>query len=308
MSLDVRITGRTKLLGLIGNPVGHSCSPQLHNTLSALLGIDAVYIPLGTERGSLGDVVKALRGCGFIGFNVTIPFKEEILKYVDECTDDVKRMGSANTVTIKDGRLYASNTDAPGFVRSFERQAGFGFNGRNVVLLGAGGTAMALGMRIAAEGAFRITIVNRTVEKAERIAERINSICFGSSTLPAGTATSDEPVARAVGMEAAEKEQLLESCDIIVNTTSVGMHPDTGECPVSERTRFNKNQTVYDVIYNPSETSLIKLAGNFGCKAFNGSGMLFYQGVLAYETWMGISVPQEITDGLYVDFSNYLNS
>jgi len=296
MGLDGRITGKTGLLGLLGYPVEHSCSPLLHNTLSSIMGIDVVYVPLPTVPGKLGDVVKALKSCGFIGVNVTIPFKGDILRYVDECSDDVKLMGSANTLTFRDNRIIASNTDAAGFVLSFRRQAGCDFYGKKVVVLGAGGTSRALSMKIAAEGASEIRIVNRTPEKARSIAERINKH-FGTMR------TSVE----AVDYVRAEEEKIFEKCDILINTTPAGMYPRIDECPLNPGIKLRKDQVIYDVIYNPAVTKLMRRGMECGCKTLNGSGMLFYQGVLSFETWMNVSIPREILDKVYADFNNYLN-
>lgn len=129
MLLDEHINGKTKITGLLGCPVEHTVSPQLHNTLSAMLGINAVYIPLRVDKDGLENAVRGLKACNAAGFNVTIPFKEDILKYVDEYSGEVRLMGAANTVVNTGGKLYAFNTDAEGFARSFEEQTGTGFGG-----------------------------------------------------------------------------------------------------------------------------------------------------------------------------------
>ncbi len=293
MKLNENITGKTKLLGLFGNPVEHTISPQLHNTLSELLGIDAVYIPMKVGKDSLGEAVKGMKACGFLGFNATIPFKEELLRHVDEITEEARLMGCANTVKNIDGRLLAYNTDAEGFVRSFEEELGCGFAGKKIALLGAGGTARSLGAKLVAKGAARLHIINRTIKKAEDLAAVI-----GQNT--AGICTASD-------FEDREKlRDIIKSCDIIVNTTSAGMHPNTGESPLGGDMIFNGNQLVYDVIYNPSKTMFLKQAESFGCRTANGLGMLFYQGILAYEIWMDIKIPEHILRNVYTLFSNYL--
>jgi shikimate dehydrogenase len=292
MKLNEIITGRTKLLGLIGNPIEHTISPQLHNTLSTMLGIDMVYIPFKVGKDSLEDAVKGFKACNLLGFNVTIPFKEEIIKYVDECTSEVKLMGCANTIKSTDGRLFAYNTDAEGFARSFEEETGTDFKDKNVLLLGAGGTARSLAIKIAAKGAKKLYLINRTIEKAYGIAELINrNICA---------------VAEAASFNEMA-EGILEKSDIIVNTTPLGMHPNINGNPVGDTIKFNSRQIVYDVIYNPVKTKLIKQAEAFGCKTVNGLGMLFYQGILAYEIWMDIKLPQPVLKELFEEFTNYLD-
>lgn len=292
MSLDERVKGKTAVIGLIGNPVEHSVSPQLHNTLSNILGIDAIYIPMKVERGCLHDAVKGYKAANFKGFNVTIPFKEEIIEFIDFCSDEVKITGSANTVRIAEGWTYAFSTDAEGFARSFEQQTGSQFKNKNVLMLGAGGTARSLALKIAGRGAAGLTISNRTVERASEIA----SIVKDNTSL----------TTKAEGLEKLEDQAFIDSFDIIVNTTSLGMHPKVDECPLGSNMKLKANQVVYDVIYNPAKTKLLKLAESYGCKAVNGMGMLFWQGMLAYEIWMDIKIPEEVTNSLWQDFSNYL--
>lgn len=288
--MDDRINGKTIILGLMANPIGHTVSPQLHNTLSAMLGIDAVYIPFKVEKDSLGDAVKGLKACNLLGFNATIPFKEELLKYVDECTEEVRLMGSANTVKNTCGRLYAYNTDADGFIRSYKEETGGGFEGREVVMLGAGGTARSLAVRIASKGAAKLYLANRTLEKAQEIANTINATAGG--------------IIEPLSLSDAKIKGIIENCDIIVNTTSLGMYPHIEECPLGDDIRFNHKQIVYDVIYNPAKTRLLKLAESCGCKTVNGLGMLFYQGILAYEIWMDMKIPDNVISQLSKEFSN----
>lgn len=294
MKLNDSISGRTKLLGLIGNPVLHSVSPLIHNTLSTMLGIDAVYITMKAERDALGDAVKGLRACNFSGFNITIPFKEEILKYVDNMTDEVRNSGSANTVKNVDGCLMAFNTDAGGFERAFKDETGNSFEGKKIVILGAGGTARSLAAIISSKGAEKLTIFNRTVEKADTISKMLRK---NYDVVCAAADLADRALLR----------DIITDADIIINTTSAGLYPNIGDSPLGEGVPLNSKQIVYDVIYNPVKTKLLRQAEDSGCKAVNGLGMLYYQGVLAYEIWMDLKIPEDISKGLYSVFSNYLN-
>jgi len=228
MDIDVRVTGKTKLLGLVGNPVEHSISPQLHNTLSSLLGLDIVYIPLAVGKEDLETVVKALKALDFIGFNVTIPYKRDIMKYLDENSKEAILMGAVNTVKKIDGRLYGYNTDAEGFLRSFKEEAGVGFKGKKVVLIGAGGVARAIAVKIASEDAEKISVVNRTVEKSVELAEVVNE--------------NIKEIVQVYNFEDKTFRMAFEESDIIINTTSVGMYPKTRETPVKFTECFNKNQ------------------------------------------------------------------
>ena len=298
MQLDRRINGTTILTGLIGNPVGHSVSPVLHNSLYTVLGINGAYVPLPVPGGSLGEAVKGLKACGFAGFNITIPYKEEILEYIDEADEEVKLLGTSNTVCIRNGRLYAYNTDADGFVRDFKEQAGTGFERKNVCILGAGGTARALSAKIILDGAAEVNIINRTGSKAETLAGVLNRLlkergCAAKRVSAAASYTT-------------EALKLLSRCDVIVNTTSAGMHPVTDASPLPQDFTFKSSQFIYDVIYNPSRTKLISTAKEYGCQTANGAGMLFYQGIRAFEIFTGTTVPDETAKWLLADFLKYL--
>ncbi|NLK87013.1 MAG: shikimate dehydrogenase [Clostridiaceae bacterium] len=298
MELDKRVNGTTKLTGLIGNPVEHTVSPVLHNTLFTMMGMNGIYIPMKPDTDSLGNAVAGLKAAGFTGFNVTIPFKEAILEYLDVASEEVRLLGTANTVHIKDGRLIGHNTDGDGFIHAFRKQTGTDIRGKKVCVLGAGGTARALAVKLAIEGAGRICIINRTKPKADEIAEYINCSLAGvlKSGTHACTAAADSDEARCV----------LDRYDVIVNTTSAGMHPHTDSSPIKDDIRFLSRPIVYDVIYNPSETRLLRHARSKGCVAVNGAGMLFFQGLRSFEIWMGVCVPEKIVEDLLTEFLNYL--
>jgi shikimate dehydrogenase len=313
--MEDRINGSTMLYGLIGNPVEHSCSPQLHNTLNRLLGINAVYIPMKTEKKDLGSVINGLKAAGFQGLNITIPFKEEVLKYVGSLSPEVERMGSANVISFKDGKAIAGNTDGAGFLRSFQREVEMGsnstlgnqrrhgqsnvaFKNKKVAIIGSGGAAVAIAFAIAKESPRRISISNRTIEKAKALAARI------SATAAATAATIPQLIA--VELNSQEEKELLEHSDVIINTTPLGMHPWQDVSPLNENVLLKESQIVCDIIYSPAETKLLKYAKKFGCKTMNGAGMLFYQGVLAYEQWMDIKIPQSTEEKVYNDFIAYI--
>lgn len=298
MQLDRRINGTTKLTGLIGNPVEHTVSPELHNSLFHYLGINGIYVPLRVPAGGLKDAVKGLKASGFTGFNVTIPYKKDIIECVDEVSEEVKLLGTANTVKINEGRLFAYNTDAEGFVRAFSEQTGTGFKQKSVCVLGAGGTAKTLTMKIAMEGAAKLCIINRTGEKAAELAEEVNRV-QGKSGMPKIIAAASDT---------AEALEMLSSCDIIVNTTSAGMHPDIERSPIQQNFVFHSRQMVYDVIYNPTQTRLLAQAKSSGCKTFNGAGMLFYQGVRAFEIFLDTVIPEKISSCLSTEFLKFLGA
>jgi len=292
MIIDYSVTGKSKLLGLIGNPVEHSISPQLHNSLSRMLGLDLVYVPLRVDRENLETLVKAIKVTDFLGFNVTIPYKRDIMKFIDENAKEAILMGSVNTVKKIDGRLYGYNTDGEGFLRAFREAAGTGFKDKKVMMIGAGGAARPIAVKIALEGAEKINIVNRTTQKSVELAEVVN-----------------ENIAEIVQVYNFEDKTLklaFEESDIIINTTSVGMSPDVNNSPVKDIGYFN-GQIVYDLIYNPIKTKFLADAESRGCKIINGLGMLLYQGISAYEIWTGIKLSEDKLKDAYNSFVKILS-
>ncbi|NMB34165.1 MAG: shikimate dehydrogenase [Clostridium sp.] len=293
MDIDVRVTGKTRLLALVGNPVEHSISPELHNSLSSFLNQDMIYIPLKVEKGDLGTVVGALKSLDFVGFNVTTPYKRDIMKFIDENTKEAILMGAVNTVKKIEGRLYGYNTDAEGFSRSFKEETGVNFKGKKVVLIGAGGVARSIAVKLAREGVEKISLVNRTTLKSIELAEVINE--------------NVNKVVQVYNFADKTFEMAIAESDIIINTTSVGMFPDTNQIPIKLSNCFKKNHIVYDVIYNPVKTKLLKKAEKAGAKIVNGLGMLFYQGIHAYEIWTGLKLPEGELKIIFDSFKKILN-
>jgi len=298
MVLDKRVDGRTKLTGLIGNPVEHTVSPVIHNSLFSYLGINGIYIPMKTDEAGLETAVRGLAALGFTGFNVTIPYKEAVCDLLDETDDEVKLLGAANTVKIKDGRLYGYNTDGEGFVTAFKKQTGSDFSGKKICILGAGGTARTLAVKVVQEGAGEVCIINRTVPKADEIAGYINRTLLKNSGLRKPVFTAAPGTGQAHGV--------LNGSEIIINTTSVGMFPNTDASPVGDNVDYLTKPIVYDVIYNPAETRFLASARMKGCRTYNGAGMLFYQGIKAFEIWMETKVPDDVLQELSTSFLKYL--
>lgn len=288
MDIDFSVTGKTRLLGLIGNPVEHSISPQLHNSLSMLKGLDLIYVPLKVDKENLEVVVKALKALEFVGFNVTIPYKREIMKFIDDNTKEAILMGAVNTVKKIEGRLYGYNTDGEGFLRAFKEAAGTGFNGKKVVMIGAGGVARPIAVKIAMDGAEKISIVNRTTQKSVELAEVVNE--------------NIAEIVQVYNFEDKTLKMAFEESDVIINTTSVGMSPDINKSPVENADYFRSGQIVYDVVYNPAKTKFLKDAQSRGCKAIGGLGMLFYQGINAYEIWTGVKFTEKEIKEIYKSF------
>ncbi|HEX2946449.1 MAG TPA: shikimate dehydrogenase [Clostridia bacterium] len=297
MQLDTRVGGKTKLTGLIGNPIEHTVSPVLHNTLFSMLGIDGIYLPVKVPPGRLEEAVCGLKASGFTGFNVTIPYKEEVLRYLDEVSEEALMLGAVNTIKISDNRLYGCNTDGDGFLRAFAEQIGEGFEGKAVCILGAGGTARTLSIKTATSGARKITVINRTPERARELSLSVNRVLEDKGF---------EKITDCAALGSREAAEAIEECDVLINTTSAGMYPKVEDSPLKDDFRFRKEQIIYDVIYNPAETKLLSQAKSSGCRTANGAGMLFYQGVRAFEIWMGMDVPDNKLRELSSEFLKYL--
>lgn len=293
MEVVSSVTGKTKLLGVIGNPLEHSISPQLHNTLSRYLGIDAVYVPFYVQNGQLKDTVKGLLAVNVFGFNITIPYKSDIICCIDKLSKEAALIGAVNTVKNINGKLYGYNTDASGFIRSFKEEMDMELKGKKVVIFGAGGAARAIAVGLAFEGVSQISIINRTILKASEIAEIINN--------------NISPIAKYYGTIDSMATNVLKQGDIIINTTSLGMYPDIDKTPIKFPFKFSDNQVLYDIIYNPKKTRFIEEGERQGLKTVNGLGMLIYQGIQAYEIWMNIKVSDEIIKKLFNVFNTFFH-
>ena len=279
MKLVETVNGKTALFGLIGCPVEHTKSPYIHNTLFSKFNINAVYVPIHVNQGDLEKAVSGLRAQNYTGFNVTVPYKKEVIKYLDEVSTDALLMGAVNTVKNVNGKLKGYNTDAEGFTRDFKDSFDSGFTGKKVMLLGAGGTARALSVKLASERVRQLVIVNRTLENAQNIVELIKSN-FGS-------------IAEGIVPDAPEFTNEFQCIDIIINTTPAGMSTYSAKTPFDYNFEFHKQQLVYDVIYTPEKTQFLKQAEERGCKIKNGFGMLVNQGVSAFEIWTGMTVSKD---------------
>jgi len=272
----MEITGKTKICGLIGDPVEHSMSPVMHNKAYKKLGLDYIYLPFRVAPEQLEAAVDGLRALNVCGFNVTIPHKVAVIPMLDGLDPIAEKIGAVNTVVNMDGELRGYNTDAAGFLRAL-LDSGTEPDGKNIVVLGAGGAARAV-TYILAERDVNLTILNRREELdwAEAIAELINED-FGRPVRV--LELLDECLAEA-----------LQEADILVNATSVGMSPHSEKSPVPAKL-LKKDLVVFDVVYNPIDTRLLTEAKAAGARTISGIEMLIWQGALAFEKWTGREAP-----------------
>ncbi|SMD06648.1 shikimate dehydrogenase [Sporomusa malonica] len=273
----MNITAKTQKVGLLGWPLSHSLSPAMHNAAFAASGLDFVYLPLPTPPEALAHAVAGLRALGFVGVNVTIPHKVTIMEYLDEIDISAKLVGAVNTLVIKENRLIGYNTDANGYISSL-RLAGVDIEGKQAVILGAGGAARAIVAGFIGNDIAAVTIGARDKTKADGMAR-----LFTGNTPVSGVAWDKSDFARA-----------LSQADIIVNTTPLGMYPNTASQPPVPWEQLKPAAVVSDLVYNPLNTEFMAEATRRGHKTIGGAGMLVEQGALAYSLWTGQDAPREI--------------
>ncbi|MDR2727756.1 MAG: shikimate dehydrogenase [Chitinispirillales bacterium] len=272
------IAGHTSCVCLLGLPVGHSISPQIHNHVFRKYKLPYVYIPLPVSPRGLAAAVYTVReSCA--GANVTIPHKEAAAHYCDELSALSSVTGTVNTLYLKDGRLCGTTTDPVGFYKALEA-SGHVLGDDNVVILGSGGTARTLGAALLLDKKCRsVVFAARSEKKAAALASQLEKI----GNVPVGYCT----------LGSSESARFFNRCTLLVNCTSVGMYPYTDETPLNAEF-LHSGMTVFDVIYNPCTTRFLKEAALIGCKTQNGLLMLLHQGLESLRYWTGVSVSDNI--------------
>ncbi|HHL39451.1 MAG TPA: shikimate dehydrogenase [Deltaproteobacteria bacterium] len=274
----VRITNRTRLAGIFGDPVEQSLSPVMHNAAFEATGIDMVYLPFRVAPGSLVNAVTAVRGLEMPGVNITIPHKERVMGLLDEVSDEARAIGAVNTVVNDGGRLRGHNTDGRGWLASLVEETGFDPRGKTCLVAGAGGSARAVLHTLLREGIGSVTVANRTLERAEALIDDLSELF---------------PDARMTAM-VLSKGLLVENAreaDLVVNTTSLGMMGrGAPDLPVEA---MRPGAVASDIVYRPLDTDFLKAAARRGLRVHRGLGMLLYQGALAFELWTGRKAPVE---------------
>jgi len=277
-SARLPITGSTKLVGVIGWPIAHSVSPAMHNAALAHLGLDWRYVAFPVAPESLPAAISGLAALGIRGINVAVPHKQAILVLMDVLTSAAQAIGAVNTVRVREGKLLGHNTDAAGFLRALT-ETGFDPQGCRALVLGAGGAARSVVYALATQGA-SISILNRTADRAHRLANDMAGVS-AEARIEAGSlhtlAMRIKPVP-----------------DLIVNTTSLGMWPDVDSCAWPSLLGVPKGKLVFDLVYNPRATQLVRRAREAGAVAIDGLRMLVHQGAEALELWTGEPAPTEV--------------
>lgn len=280
---SVKIDGKTRLCGLIGNPVEHTISPAIHNTLAQNSGINLAYVPFLVEAGRLEDAVRGGFALNVLGMNVTVPYKKEVIPFLKEVDPLAAAMESVNTlVRTKDG-YKGFNTDMSGLYRAM-REDKVSLEGEEIILLGAGGVGRAVAYLCAMKGASCVYLLNRNSEKAYQVAKEVNE-------------RSGNPCVYGMGLDG--WKELPGQKYLCIQATSVGLYPDCERAAVEDLSFYEKIHTGYDLIYRPAETKFMRLTREAGKRAFNGLKMLVYQGVEAFELWNDVSVDQDVIAQIY---------
>ena len=267
-------------LGIIGYPIGHSISPVFQQAALDHLGIDATYRAHEIAPEEVAGFVSGLRSPGVLGINVTVPHKVAVIPHIDEVDEWASSAGAVNTIVNRDGRLTGHNTDGSGFLRSLREAGGFDPTGKRVLTLGAGGAARGVVLALVRQQVGHLTIANRTVERAERLAE---------------LARAGDVEAVAIGLSGSEVREAAASADLIVNCTTIGMShgPDEQGSPLS-REQIPSTTLVNDLVYNPLETPLLRETVAAGALCLGGIHMLVYQGADSFEMWTGQPAPVDV--------------
>ncbi len=273
--------GETRTCGLIGNPVEHTLSPLLQNYLAEEAGINMVYVPFHVEPGNLEDAVKGAYALNLLGCNVTVPYKSDVVKYVKELDGLAARIGAVNTLVRCENGFKGYNTDMEGLYRAMLSD-GVDPEGKECVILGAGGVARAVAVLLLEKKATGVYILNRTLGRAQAIADEVNQM-------------AGRDFVKAFALE--EYEKLPEDKRfLVIQATNVGMHPHVNDVVIEEEAFYEKVEVGYDLIFNPGDTRFMQMTRKKGGKAYNGAKMLVYQGIIAFELWNQVCITEETAE------------
>lgn len=278
--MSERISGKTKLIGLLATPISHSLSPKMHNEAFAKLGLDYAYLAFDCGNDQLEDAVKGFRGLNIRGYNVSMPNKTNICKYMDNLSPAAEMIGAVNTVVNDNGVLTGHITDGIGYMKSL-KDAGIDIIGKKMTLIGAGGAATAIAIQAALDGVKEISIFNRK--------DRFFSI--GEKTVK-DINEKTKCKAQIFDLEDTEKLALeIQDSVILTDASPVGMKPLENLCNISDPSMLREDLVVSDIVYIPNKTKLLEMAESRGCKTINGLGMMLWQGAEAFKLWTGEEMP-----------------
>ncbi len=264
------ITGKTLITGVIGNPIQHSLSPIMHNSAYKDMDMDYKYVAFHVQPENLKNVVTAAKTFNIQGLNVTIPYKTDIIKYLDEIDPTAKKINAVNTLQFRNGIVKGYNTDGMGAIKAIENHTDI--KDKNILVLGSGGASKAIVFTLTTKNPSTITIANRTQENAQKLINNINKEADFYNT-------SYQPIN--------ETNDIINDMDIIINTTPIGMYPNENQNPPINTEKINSKHTVMDIIYNPLETQLLKKSKSNGAQTIPGTEMFINQGIESYKIFTG---------------------
>jgi shikimate dehydrogenase len=281
--MSERISGKTQLIGLLATPISHSLSPKMHNESFAKLGLDYAYLAFDCGKEQLEDVVKGFRALNIRGFNVSMPNKGEIIKYLDKISPAADLIGAVNTVVNDNGILTGHNTDGIGYMHSL-KEAGIDVIGKKMTIIGAGGAATAICIQAALDGVKEISVFNRNDRFYSIGEETVKLINEKTNCKAQMFDLADEKILR---------KEIAESV-ILTDASPVGMKPLEGLSNITDTSMLRTDLVVSDVVYIPSKTKLLEIAESVGCKTVNGLGMMLWQGAEAFKIWTGKDMPVDL--------------
>lgn len=273
------MNGDTQLVGILGYPVSQSKSPVMHNAVFTELGLNWAYVPLPVRPDLVERALKGLVALGFRGANVTAPYKETVLPFMDELSPSARAINAVNTISITpEGKLIGDNTDAAGFTQDLQEN-NVDVKNSTVLILGAGGSSRAILYGLLQAGCPEVILLNRTLNKATKTAQEIG-LAFPEANIQ--TAVLDEANIAS-----------FSKANLIINCTSLGMKENSEQMPWYDNISFHETQVVYELIYNPNPTRFLKKAQQDGARVLNGLGMLVHQGIVSFTIWTGVQPPIE---------------
>jgi len=307
----MEINGHTRLIGLIGNPVEHTLSPVIHNGISKAMEVKSVYVPFKVEADGLAAAVHGAYELNILGMNVTVPHKNDVMEHVVELDEAAQAIGAVNTlVRVEDKHGYKGyNTDMMGLRRQIQED-GISLQDETVVILGAGGAAKSVVYMCLLEGAKKIYLLNRTLEKAQQIADSMNGMSITEEDRNVHNVKEEgnqsgtnfiQSYNRIIAMSMQDYNQITEDNLIVFQATSIGLAPHVEDVVLNDMEFYKKVKIGVDLIYNPANTRFMQLVTEAGGQAYNALKMLLYQAVIAYELWHDRKVPQDIIDDVYVE-------
>ena len=290
----IEINGKTRTCGIIGNPVEHTMSPVIHNTLSQIMGINMAYVPFHVKDGQLEAAVKGAYGLNILGMNVTVPYKSDVVAQLAEIDPLAEKIGAVNTLVRTEGGYKGYNTDMTGLLRAMKSD-GINIEGEEVIILGAGGVGRAVAFLCAANGADKVYLLNRNVEKSDSVAAEVNKALATEHVEP---------------MALSDYQKLLRGAEnryVVIQCTSVGLSPNVNDVVIADGDFYHYIRFGYDLIYSPRETQFMKYVTDNGGMAFNGLKMLLYQALDAFELWNGCKVSDENAQQIYQKLQKVVN-